>query len=1005
YLKEGCSEYTGSIDVIFTVRDACGNDVDLPATFKIEDSIAPEIVTPAQDMVVECDSSIPDYWKQDTDYDVTDIDAQLGGAYPGTNYYAWLIWLSNNGGATATDGCSGVRWRASYRVYGDSCDTEYRTTFYAFDQCGNMSKTTASFHVQDTNSPAIGNEAQDLIVECGEEHICDEQRGDCYTQFDHWLHTNGGAKAMDMCDKSLTWTNDWNGKDLTDECGNTGRITVNFTVTDNCGLSSTTAAEYRIVDTIAPTMHIPGDITLELDDKCEADITPANTGMATATDACSDVDVTFTDVEDKQACVTTIIRTWKATDDCGNVTAKDQKITLIDKLAPVYTGNVGQFNMSNVDACEAPAAPAEQSIADQFTDACGHVIATLVDTITISDDTCDWAVQFVYEVADNCGNVYDGTVKVTYWGSDQTAPNLMDGEKLPEGASGINACLADALEANPAVPNHAIEKIFEDNCGISIAASSELTVTERGCKWAFHYTYYVIDDCGNETEFKQEFSGEDNTAPELIGTIPSDMSDLDACIDSYEGPSEQEIAALFHEECGLSVVKTTHRTGSNCDNGWINSFEYTVSDACGNVYPPFKIIYQGSDQSAPEWAYDYKVWTDNSVTGVCPDDAYVSLQVGDVISQFDSYIFNGYTVDFIANPAVTDNCTAQADIKIRVVNITETSDGCSSNIAVDVVAEDSCGNASAVYTKNHVTNDTVAPVIDCPVGEDFEYGEALVMDTTVLASDNCSDEVDVNFEDSVPIQVGSIQVLLSNDFRFYYSQGYYIEFVENGTQNGYPKYDGTFSAALGLYGILAWDNDASAYHLVYYFSADDSLFGTAPGVGTGDLCDMNNWTGFADIINVECEQYGTAYQYSITRTFTATDGCNNSANCDVKYTYYELANGETSDKNTDITLPDYIENNSSAANDSGDATVDFRAYPVPFNGEVTIAYNFNFDTDVTVEVYDTKGMLVLSKEASYLRGTDATMPLAINGSDQMYYIKVITNQGTMTKKVVATSGN
>ncbi|MCK0180668.1 hypothetical protein MWU50_15340, partial [Flavobacteriaceae bacterium S0862] len=41
YLKEGCSEYTGSIDVIFTVRDACGNDVDLPATFKIEDSIAP----------------------------------------------------------------------------------------------------------------------------------------------------------------------------------------------------------------------------------------------------------------------------------------------------------------------------------------------------------------------------------------------------------------------------------------------------------------------------------------------------------------------------------------------------------------------------------------------------------------------------------------------------------------------------------------------------------------------------------------------------------------------------------------------------------------------------------------------------------------------------------------------------------------------------------------------------------------------------------------------------
>jgi len=600
YLKEGCSEYTGYINVIFTVRDACGNDVDLPATFTIEDSIKPEM-TPASDMTVECDSTIPDIWKIGIEYSEDALDAQGGLFYPGTNAYDAYMWLKNHGGATATDGCSNVNWAFKIiGVYGDSCDTEYRVTFYAYDDCHNVSSSTASFHIQDTLSPMIGNEAQDLIVECGEEHDCPDSRGDCYTQFDHWLHTNGGAEAMDMCDKTLTWTNDYDDrKGLTDECGNTGRVTVTFTVTDNCGLSSATAAEYRIEDTTAPDLYIPGDVVLELDEKCEADTTPSNTGSPQAWDACSSVDVTFTDATDKQACVTTILRTWKATDDCDNVTTKVQKITLIDKLAPVYTGNVGQFNLSNYDACEAPAAPAEQSIADQFSDACGYVIATLVDTITISDDTCDWAVQFVYEVADNCGNMYDGTVKVTYWGSDQTAPNLIDGEKLPEGASGINACLADALEANPAVADHAIEKIFEDNCGKYVSAKSELTVTERGCKWAFHYTYTVTDECGNEYDFKQEFSGEDNTAPELIGTIPSDMSDLDACIDSYAGPSEAEIAALFHEECGLSVVKTTHRTGSNCDNGWINSFEYTVSDACGNSYPAFKIIYQGSDQSAP----------------------------------------------------------------------------------------------------------------------------------------------------------------------------------------------------------------------------------------------------------------------------------------------------------------------------------------------------------------------------------------------------------------------
>ncbi|WP_347926241.1 T9SS type A sorting domain-containing protein [Pontimicrobium sp. SW4] len=934
YLKESCGEgsYTGYINVVFTATDACGNDVDLPATFTIEDSIAPE-VTPASDMTVECDSSIPDYWKENTDYDQADLDAQGGGAYPGTNYHAWLTWLGNNGGATATDGCSGVYWKFRYRVYGNSCDTEYRTTFYAYDQCGNVSTTTASFHVVDTNSPAIGNEAQDLIVECGQEHDCPTSTEGCYSPFLHWLHTNGGAEAMDMCDKDLTWSNDWNGKELTDECGNTGRITVTFTVTDNCGLSSSTAAEYRIVDTIAPSLDIPEDVVLELDEKCEADITPANTGMAYGRDACSSVTITKTDVEDKQACVTTIIRTWKATDDCGNVTTKDQKITLIDKLAPVYTGNVGQFNMSNVDACSAPAAPAEQSIADQFTDACGHVIATLVNTITISDDTCDWAVQFVYEVADNCGNVYDGTVKVTYWGSDQTAPNLIDGEKLPEGASGINACLADALAANPAVEDHAIEKIFEDNCGGKVSAKSELTVTEDACKWAFHYTYTVTDECGNEYDFKQEFSGEDNTAPELIGTIPSDMSDLDACIDSYEGPTEAEIAALFHEECGLSVVKTTHRTGSNCGNGWINSFEYTVSDACGNAYPPFKIIYQGSDQSAPEWTFDWKNWIDNSVSGVCPDDASVSLEVGDTFNQYVTYDFNGFLVNLYANPAVTDNCTADADIVIEVVSKETTSNGCESNIVLGLVARDNCGNASEVYYKGHKTADTVAPVVDAP-STSWTPWETDFSNTIDLGHNPAG-------------------------------------FFNGGDPNWVVAY-------------AAYDE----------LPATDNCNNTVQSIVGGTIY------GFSPVAT----NTGYVRQFVLRLDYSVADTCGNTADTVSVFWSYTADVPGTNGARTSSPELEQVEQEGgapSSANDGDDVSLDFQAYPVPFNKDVTVKYMFEFDTNVTVEVYDTRGLLVMSKTAAYSAGTDATMPLSINGADQMYYVKLITNKGTVTKKILA----
>ncbi|TJY31478.1 T9SS type A sorting domain-containing protein, partial [Pontimicrobium aquaticum] len=941
YLEGGCSTYTGHINVVFTVTDACGNDVDLPATFTIEDSIAPEM-TPASDMTVECDSSIPDVWKLGYEYSQDELEALGGGAYAGSNAYKFYMWLMNAGGATATDGCSNVNWAAKIiGIYGDSCDTEYRVTFYAYDDCKNVSSSTASFHVQDTLSPMIGQEALDLEVECGQEFACPTGINPCQSPFDHWLHTNGGAEAMDLCDKSLTWTNDYDGKGLSDECGNTGRVTVTFTVTDNCGLSSSTSAEFRIVDTTAPTLEIPSDYYTTYDAKCEYDIAPeGDAGMAEAWDACSDVDVTYTDVTDKGSCVTIVTRTWKATDDCGNVTTDVQKITIEDVTAPIYTGDVAQFNMSNVDACGPGAAPSLDDIAAQFSDNCGSAIATLVDTITISDSTCDWAVQFVYEIKDKCDNIYDGTVKVTYWGSDQTMPNLVAGEELPKGDSGINACVEDAIAANPPMSEESLLKLFEDNCSDKLTTKSELVRVDDNCKWEFRYDYTITDDCGNDYEFSTVFTGEDNTAPVLVGTIPSDMSDLDACIDSYDGPSKAEIAALFHDSCGVNVEKTTHRTGSNCGNGWINSFEYVVTDDCGNAYPTFKIVYQGSDQSAPEWLFEGKTWTDNSATGVCPDDAYVSLQAGDVISQFDSYIFNGYSVDFIAEPAVVDNCTAQEDIKIRVLSVSKNSDGCSSTISVEVVAEDSCGNTSEVYTKNHVTNDTVAPVVDAP-NTSWSSNDAYNLANTIDLGHN--------------------------------------------------------PAGIGNGGDLNWllANEALAYLL--------------PATDNCDANPSQNYLG-GTIWGFPYQQTNTGYmrQFVFERTFNVQDACGNTSDAVTVYWSYTAdvpgPNGQARTSTTNVEQRE-IGGDASSINDSGDATVDFRAYPVPFNGEVTIAYNFDFDTDVKVEVYDTKGMLVLSKDASYMRGTDATMPLSINGSDQMYYIKVITSQGTMTKKVVATSGN
>jgi len=73
---------TGSALITFTATDDCGNTSTSTATFTIEDTTDPMIDTEAMDITIECD---------------------------GTGNVAELnMWLASNGGAVASDVCSGV---------------------------------------------------------------------------------------------------------------------------------------------------------------------------------------------------------------------------------------------------------------------------------------------------------------------------------------------------------------------------------------------------------------------------------------------------------------------------------------------------------------------------------------------------------------------------------------------------------------------------------------------------------------------------------------------------------------------------------------------------------------------------------------------------------------------------------------------------------------------------------------------------------------------------------
>ncbi|MBW3518360.1 gliding motility-associated C-terminal domain-containing protein [Flavobacterium sp. NKUCC04_CG] len=361
---------TGSALVTFTATDACGNTVTTTATFTIVDTKAPIITTAPQNAVVECD-----------------------GAGNLTEFNAWL---ANQGAAVATDACSGVTWTYAIVDTIKLCGKTQAITvnFTATDACGNSAMKQATFTTVNTTGPQFVVEAQDLTVNCDGNGNANDLMA--------WLNTHGGANAVNACSLDMTWTNDFKG--LTKACGSTGSTVVTFKVTDSCGNVSATTATFTIVDDIAPvfTTNLPKDITLE----CSALLPEA--AVLNATDLCGTAEVSFKEERLNGNCENNyqLVRTWTATDACGNAQVHVQTITIQDTTAPVFVEPLPAADvfMKCEDLKAAPVMTA--------TDACGKATVAFKEEKVQGDCDNKYSLERTWTATDTCGNetVYTQTV-------------------------------------------------------------------------------------------------------------------------------------------------------------------------------------------------------------------------------------------------------------------------------------------------------------------------------------------------------------------------------------------------------------------------------------------------------------------------------------------------------------------------------------------------------------------------------------------------------------------
>ncbi|MEZ4797819.1 MAG: T9SS type A sorting domain-containing protein [Flavobacteriaceae bacterium] len=971
----------GEITRTWTATDCAGNTSTASQTITIVDTTAPVINEVGEDFMVEC----PEDWSFSNPYATDACDS-----YPSLDYVD----------DDKTDEC-GLG--------------EITRTWTATDCAGNTSTASQTVTIKDTVAPVIEGVGEDYRVECPDTPEFSE------------------PTVKDDCDAepSLTFEDD----DKRDDCG-LGEITRTWTATDCAGNTSTASQTITIYDETDPYFNeeLPQDVTEE----CDA-VTPAVT--LTASDACDpEVLVDFKEETTEGDCPGnyTIVRTWTAADCAGNSIEHVQTVTVQDTTAPEEGDNfelpasVNEINGCQDDYLAPPMT--EEEFAAMFTDNCSNVVVTLFSSPVGND--CGWSIIHIYTVADDCGNIL-GDYKVYYSGEDLTAPELV----------GVPADMM--LECTDEIPA-AADVTAIDTCDDDVKVHLDESTVNYECEGNYDIirTWTATDDCGNSISATQTIEVRDNEAPELIGELPEGDNQIDACAPDTENElaglgvlTADEFAQLYQDNCsGVVVNRVVNLDGDDCK--WILWVRYDITDGCGNEAQSVKVWYHGGDMSAPVQTglcTDEAMDIYTSDTGICPADATITYD-SEISNAGGQVSVGGVTFGFNnLKPCFEDNCTAQDDLVFTVVGTDEGDDkACPRTMTITFDVSDACGNTYEGFVCTFVIIDDVAPTFDNYVDEVIyvECDEELPS-YDVKASDNCDDNVDVEYSESECDQANHS-----------HGQGCFLDCVmrtwtatdECGNTTTQVQYAviidntaPTFENAPGLdpqNPINLGVNEFDYFNDPAWFDRWIEMLNTVK-VDLVDNCTAtrqagwynSNASGYWNNDYTELTWYG--YLVFNASSFTDLNGigdnvddCGNPVQEEIVVYYYftnpyPILYGPSNNIcevtiDTEGNVTETPCNNQAQANDTtGDSMVelDFTAFPVPFDREVSVKFNFEFDTDVTIEVHDTKGLLIMSETLKGVRkGSDTMRKLDLSkGADQLFYITVTTNQGSVTKKVVSSN--
>ncbi len=796
----------GVLERTYTATDECGNTTVAIQYITLTDTTAPELVGVPADATYECD----------------EVSVLENGDYffPGDVY--------------GTDNC-GLEVTVDYSeevVEGD-CPSAFTITrtWTATDYCGNMSDSSQVVTVEDTTIPEFTSFPEDFTIECSDDIPAVEMPT---------AEDNCGEVSISVIEESTPG-----------DCVGSSEIRRIFRAADECGNSLMRTQIITVVDTTAPEFtEVPEGQTLE----CDQEI-PAT--EAAAIDFCSEVTITQSDSESssENSCEKYVIRTFVATDECGNTSYAYQEFTIVDTTAPVMVGeaslempcdaidenflvettdNCNEFEVTYedqrvsggcagqiirtytaIDACEN--ASTFVQIIDLFDNVAPEFTAFPIDTSAECDDVP--AVSDLIDAEDNCSDV-----EIEYLGHVRADGDCPSNYTLTRTWSATDECGNETLRSQviiisdttapeftfvPASFSHECDETpdygtaeAEDNCG-SVTVTYDDEIVGNLCELVITRTWTATDECENSATAVQVIAIIDTTAPEF-SFVPGDLThECDATPDYG--------TATATDNCNdVTVTFDDQESGDSCELFITRTF--TATDACGNATSATQHITI-VDTTAPE------------ITGM--------VEVDMPCDAIDSNIA----------VSATDNCN---EVRITFEDL-RVSGGCAGQIIRTYTAIDACDNSSEFVQIIDLIDETAPEASIEPTDLELECTDE-VPATEVSFTDNCDDEVSVIYDQT---ETGdSCEQIITRTW---------IASDQCGNETIVDQI------------ITIRDTQAPEFEYVpegYTFECGDEM--EVEMAEASDAC--NEWN-----VTVATQESGDECVKVYTRTFTATDECGNSA--------------------------------------------------------------------------------------------------------------------------------